>query len=263
MPLSLPIEDSDEPSAVTSEAVTLFVERARAHTPSFALTDASVPLVTAICRRLDGMPLAIELAVARLRSLSLADLNDRLDRRFQLLTGGNRSAPPRSQTLRGVVDWSYDLLTEPERVLLRRLSVFSGGFELEASEQVCGFGAIEGFDVTVLLGELVDKSLVVTDASAGAIRYRLLETIRQYSTERLAEVDRDEIRLLSESHAEFYLAFAETSASEPTGSDPRVQITRLEPNTRIFTPRWSTSPGESPKNKCASSGCGTPPLLAQ
>jgi predicted ATPase/DNA-binding SARP family transcriptional activator len=227
-PLSLPIEDSDEPSpAAASEAVTLFVERARAHTSSFALTEDSVPLVTAICRRLDGMPLAIELAVARLRSLSLADLNDRLDRRFQILTGGSRSAPPRNQTLRGVVDWSYDLLTESEQVLLRRLSVFSGGFELDAAEQVCGFGAIEGFDVTVLLGELVDKSLVVTDASARAIRYRMLETIRQYSKERLAEVDRDEIRLLSESHAEFYLAFAENAALKPSGADPKVQIARL------------------------------------
>jgi predicted ATPase/DNA-binding SARP family transcriptional activator len=226
--LSVPVEDSDDLSAAsTSEAVTLFVERARTHTVGFALTEDSVPLVAAICRRLDGMPLAIELAVARLRSLSLADLNNRLDRRFQLLTGGSRSALPRNQTLRGVVDWSYDLLTESEQVLLRRLSVFSGGFELDAAEAVCGFGAIEGFDVAVLLGGLVDKSLVVTDASTLTIRYGLLETILQYSAERLAGVDRDETAQLSDRHAEFYLAYAETAAPELTGPDQAAQIARL------------------------------------
>jgi predicted ATPase/class 3 adenylate cyclase/DNA-binding SARP family transcriptional activator len=226
--LSIPKEDAVTASSVaTSEAVALFVERARTHTAGFSLTGDSSPLVGAICRRLDGMPLAIELAVARLRSLSLADLNNRLDRRFQLLTGGSRSALPRHQTLRGVVDWSYDLLTEAEQVLLRRLPVFSGGFELDAAEGVCGFGTIEGFDVTVLLGGLVEKSLVATDTSTVAIRYRLLETIREYSAERLAEAGRDEARQLSDSHAEFYLAYAETAAPELTGPDQGGQIARL------------------------------------
>jgi predicted ATPase/class 3 adenylate cyclase len=227
--LSIPKEDAVTASDVgVSEAVTLFVERARTHTVGFSLTGDSAPLVAAICRRLDGMPLAIELAVARLRSLSLTDLNNRLDKRFQLLTGGSRSALPRHQTLRGVVDWSYDLLTEPEQVLLRRLSVFSGGFELDAAEEVCGFGAIEGFDVAALLGGLVDKSLVVTDASTLAIRYRLLETIRQYSAERLADVDRDETHRLFDSHAEFFLAYAETAAPQLTQPDQGAQIVRLE-----------------------------------
>jgi len=227
-PLSLPDQDSDELSVVeTSGAVTLFVERARAHTPDFAVTGESAPLVAAICRRLDGMPLAIELAVARLRSLSLADLNDRLDRRFQLLTGGSRSALPRNQTLRGVVDWSYELLTEPEQVLLTRLSVFSAGFELGAAEEICGFGAIEDFDVTVLLGGLVDKSLVVTDASTFAIRYRLLETIRQYSAERLADVDPEEIRRLFDAYADFYMKYAENAAPQLGGPDQAAQVARL------------------------------------
>ena len=226
--MSVPKADTLTVSDVAdSEAVTLFVERARTHTVGFALTDDSAPLVASMCRRLDGIPLAIELAVARLRSLSLADLNDRLDRRFQLLTGGSRSALPRHQTLRGVVDWSYNLLTAPEQVLLRRLSVFSGGFELDAAEEVCSFGAIEGFDVTVLLGGLVDKSLVVADSSTFAIRYRLLETIRQYSTERLAEVGRDETQQLVDSHAEFYVAYAEAVAPHLTGAEQASHLARL------------------------------------
>ena len=147
-PLSLPPDAPEELAKVASSgAVALFLDRARSQMPGFSLSEENAPVISSVCRRLDGMPLAIELAVARLRSLSLADLNNRLDRRFQLLTGGSRSALPRHQTLRGVVDWSYDLLTEPEQVLLRRLSVFSGGFELDAAEEVCGFGAIEGFDV--------------------------------------------------------------------------------------------------------------------
>ena len=228
-PLSLPPDSPEDLAEVAaSGAVRLFVDRARSQIPGFALSEESAPVVSSVCRRLDGMPLAIELAVARLRSLSLVDLDNRLDRRFQLLTGGSRSALPRHQTLRGVVDWSYDMLTEPEQVLLRRLSVFSGGFELDAAEGVCGFGAIEEFDVTVLLGGLVDKSLVVADASTLAFRYRLLETIRQYASERLADVDQDETNRLFDSHAEFYLAYAETAAPQLTGPDQGAQFVRLE-----------------------------------
>ena len=228
-PLSLPPDAPEELAALAaSGAVALFLDRALSQNPGFALTEENAPVVASVCRRLDGMPLAIELAVARLRSLSLVDLNNRLDRRFQLLTGGSRSALPRHQTLRGVVDWSYDLLTEPEQVLFRRLSVFSGGFELDAAEDVCGFGAIEEFDVTVLLGGLVDKSLVVADASTMTIRYRLLETIRQYAAERLADVGRDETHRLFDTHAEFYLTFAEIAAPQLTGPDHGTQFVRLE-----------------------------------
>ncbi|MFZ0665951.1 MAG: adenylate/guanylate cyclase domain-containing protein [Acidimicrobiales bacterium] len=227
--LSLPPDSPEELAEVASSgAVALFLDRARSQIPGFSLNEENAPLISSVCRRLDGMPLAIELAVARLRSLSLADLNNRLDRRFQLLTGGSRSALPRHQTLRGVVDWSYDMLTEPERVLLRRLSVFSGGFELDAAENVCGFGALEEFDVTVLLGGLVDRSLVVADASSLAIRYRLLETIRQYAAERLADVDEDETLRLFNDHAHFYLSFAESAAPQLTGPDQGVLFVRLE-----------------------------------
>jgi predicted ATPase len=227
--LSLPPDASEELSEVAaSGAVALFLDRARSQIPGFSLSEENAPVISSVCRRLDGMPLAIELAVARLRSLSLADLNNRLDRRFQLLTGGSRSALPRHQTLRGVVDWSYDMLAEPEQVLLKRLSVFSGGFELDAAEDVCGFGAMEEFDVTILLGGLVDKSLVVADASTLAIRYRLLETIRQYAAERLTDVDQDETHRLFESHAHFYLSFAETAAPQLTGPDQGTLFARLE-----------------------------------
>ncbi len=180
--LSLPDDDADaiDRSPERSDAVALFVDRAAAQGVDLAVNEQTIPLVVSICRRLDGMPLAIELAVARLRSMSLADLHGRLDQRFRLLTGGSRSALPRQQTLRATVDWSYSLLNGPEKSLLPRLSVFVEGFDLDAAEGVCGFGDIDVFDVTDLLGSLVDKSLVVAEPLNGSIRYRLLETIRQF-----------------------------------------------------------------------------------
>ena len=133
------------------------------------------------------MPLAIELAAARLRSMSLAELHDRLDQRFRLLTGGSRTALERQQTLRATVGWSYSLLTGAEQLLLARLSVFADGFGLDAAEAVCGFGGIDVLDVADLLGSLVDKSLVVAEPAGEGLRYRLLETIRLFAAERLVE----------------------------------------------------------------------------
>src|SRR5439155_16999251 len=127
-----------------------------------------------------GIPLAIELAAARVRSLSVEEVNQRLDQRFRLLTGGSRTALPRQQTLRSLIDWSYDLLCEPEKVLLCRLSVFAGGWTLEAAEQVCGGGAVEEWEALDLLTSLCDKSLVVVGQQESETRYRLLETVRQY-----------------------------------------------------------------------------------
>ena len=140
-----------------------------------------------ICARLDGMPLAIELAAARVRALSLAEILDSLHDRFRLLTGGARTAVRRQQTLRASVDWSHALLTEPERVLLRRLAVFLGGFDLDAAQAVAGAGDVERYQVLDQLTLLVDKSLVVADDSGGRTRYRLLETVRQYALEKLGE----------------------------------------------------------------------------
>ena len=186
------------------------------------------PLVVSVCRRLDGMPLAIELAAARLRSLSLAELHDRLDQRFRLLTGGSRTALERQQTLRATVDWSYSLLTGAEQVLLGRLSVFAGSFDLDAAEAVCGFGGLDVLDVAGLLGSLVDKSLVVAEPAGGALRYRLLETIRLFAAERLAEAGDDEAAAVAAAHCAHFLSVAETAAAHLTGPDQGSWLARLD-----------------------------------
>jgi predicted ATPase len=178
---------------VDSTAVALFVERARAVVPGFAL-DGNADAVVEICRRLDGIALAIELAAARMVSMSPADVRDRLDDRFRLLSGGRRGLE-RHQTLRHAVQWSYDLLTDDERALLNRCSVFAGGFSLEAAVEVCGGDTRDEYTVLELLDSLVRKSLVVVDRSGGTTRYSLLETIRQFAEDQLAASGTgDEIR---------------------------------------------------------------------
>ena len=173
--------------SLEDEAVELFADRARRSRPDFRVTDDNVALVTEICQRLDGMPLAIELAAARTRALSVTEILESLHDRFRLLTGGARTAVRRQQTLRASVDWSHALLTEPERVLFRRLAVFMGGFGLDAA-QVVGAGAdVERYQILDLLSLLLDKSLVVAEEVGGAMRYRMLETVRQYGLERLSE----------------------------------------------------------------------------
>lgn len=172
---------------IADEAIELFTERARLVRADFTLTDDNAAQVIEICRRLDGMPLAIELAAARVRALSLSEIVDSLHDCFRLLTGGSRTSVRRQQTLRASVDWSYALLTEPERSLFRRLAVFVGGFDLEAAQAVTGDGDVARYQVLDLLTLLVDKSLVVADDNGGRTRYRLLETVRQYAQEKLAE----------------------------------------------------------------------------
>jgi len=172
---------------VRYDAVRLFVERAQAGQPNFHLTDAMAPPVAEICRRLDGMPLALELAAARLRTFSPKQIAENLDQRFRLLTGGSRTALPRQQTLSAAIDWSYRLLEEPERRLFERLSVFQGGFTLEAVEDVCTDDGLDALGVLELLPALVDKSLVAVDSEGEESRYRLLETLRQFARDRLDE----------------------------------------------------------------------------
>jgi predicted ATPase/class 3 adenylate cyclase len=219
--LSLPGPDSDSgsPAPESSDAVALLVERARAHGVALPVDEKTAPLVVSICRRLDGMPLAIELAAARLRSLSLSDLRDRLDQRFRLLTGGGRAVLERQRTLLATVDWSYSLLNGAEQLLLRRLSVFPETFDLAAAEAVCGFGDIEAVEVADILGSLADKSLVLAEPAGPAVRYRLLETIRQFAAERLIETSSDEAAALAAAHSEHFLRVAETAAPHLTGSD--------------------------------------------
>ncbi len=187
------------------EAVRLFGERALAVQPHFAVTEQNAAVVAQVCGRLDGIPLALELAAARLRGLSIEHLAARLDQRFRLLTGGSRAALARQQTLQATVDWSYSLLNTAEQTLFNRLAVFAGGFTLEAAEEVCAGGPIATEEVLDLLLRLVDKSLVVAEGSAGDIeRYRLLETLRQYGRERLlaaGEADDLYARHLAHYHA--------------------------------------------------------------
>ena len=181
--------------SLADEAVELFTDRARRARPDFAITDSNAETVTEICRRLDGMPLAIELAAARVRALSLDEIVGSLHDRFRLLTGGARTAVRRQQTLRASVDWSHALLTESERVLFRRLAVFMGGFDLDAAQAVAGATEVERFQVLDQLSLLVDKSLVVAENATGATRYRLLETVRQYALEKLGESgEADDVR---------------------------------------------------------------------
>jgi predicted ATPase/DNA-binding SARP family transcriptional activator len=196
-------------------AVRLLADRGAAVRPGFTV-DADLDAVLAICRRLDGMPLAIELAAARLRTMTAAQIAGRLDDRFRLLTGGSRTALPRHQTLRAVVDWSWDLLDEPEHVLLRRMSVFSGGATLESIEEVCG---CDVFDA--LIG-LVEKSLVIVD---GTGRYRMLETIRAYSAGRLS--DAGEAPQIRRAHAHHFLELAETAEPMLRTSDQMRWLRRL------------------------------------
>ena len=221
-PLALPDAQRRPPAAALTRvaAVALFLDRARAVRSDFRLAEHNAPAVAQICRRLDGLPLAIELAAARVRALPVEDLLARLEDRFRLLTGGSRAALARHQTLRAAVDWSYDLLTGPERALFGRLSVFAGGFALEAAEQVGAGEGLDAADVPDLLARLVDKSLVLLGAPPdGAARYRLLETLRQYSQERL--VASGACEPARDRHAAHYLALAERAALAPTSAPAR------------------------------------------
>ncbi|WP_235192590.1 helix-turn-helix transcriptional regulator [Mycobacterium asiaticum] len=211
--------------AVVDEAVALFTDRARHVRPEFTITESNIDAVTEICRRLDGMPLAIELAAARMRALSTADIRDSLQDRFQLLTGGAHTAVRRQQTLRASVDWSHSMLTEAERVLFRRLAVFAGGFDLDAAVSVCGGEGVQRYQVLDQLSLLVDKSLVQADNIADRARYRMLETIREYGLERLDESG--EAAAVRRRHRDHYAVLA-TALDTPTRNDFRDRVARVE-----------------------------------
>jgi predicted ATPase/class 3 adenylate cyclase/DNA-binding CsgD family transcriptional regulator len=211
--------------SLADEAIELFTDRARHARPGFAVSDDNAAAVGEICARLDGVPLAIELAAARVRALSLAEILDSLHDRFRLLTGGARTAVRRQQTLRASVDWSHALLTEPERVLFRRLAVFLGGFDLDAAQTVAGGGDVQRYQVLDQLTLLVDKSLVVADDTGGRTRYRLLETVRQYALEKLGESgEADAVR---SRHRDHYTALAGL-LDAPAGSDYERRLEQAE-----------------------------------
>jgi non-specific serine/threonine protein kinase len=213
-----------------SAAVRLFVERARAVQPSLELNPANAAVIAEICRRLDGIPLALELAAARAQVLSVEELSRRLDRRFDTLTRGKKSASPRHQTLRGLIDWSYELLEEKERMLLRRLSVFAGGWTLEAVEEVCAGDGVEGWEVLDLLTHLLEKSLVEVDAEVGRhggkTRYRMLETVRQYAGECLKGEGEDGPARTR--HRDYFLTLAEQAEPQLGGAEQGLWLSRLD-----------------------------------
>jgi predicted ATPase/class 3 adenylate cyclase/DNA-binding CsgD family transcriptional regulator len=206
--------------ALEDEAIELFTDRAQRARPNFRVTGDDAGLVRDICVRLDGMPLAIELAAARVRALSLAQIVESLHDRFRLLTGGARTAVRRQQTLRASVDWSHALLTEPERTLFRRLGAFLGGFDLAAAQAVGASTAVEQYQILDQLGLLVDKSLVVADDVSGTMRYRLLETMRQYALEKLGESgEADAVR---DRHRDHYADRSAEFVSAMPGADDRL-----------------------------------------
>ena len=205
------------------ESVRLFVERARYRSPGFALNSKNAAPVAQVCGRLDGIPLAIELAAARVGTLSVGQISERLGRSLRLLSGRDRTSPERQRTLRGALDWSYGLLDEDERRVFGRLSVFAGGFTLEAAEAVCGGEGIESEEVLDLLSRLVEKSLVLVTQRSGETRYRLLEPARQYAAEKLDESGEE--GQTQERHAGYYLALAEEA--EPELSEQQVWLERL------------------------------------
>jgi non-specific serine/threonine protein kinase len=226
LPLPDPTDAEELDRTAANDCVRLFVDRASAVNPRFRLTERNASAASQICVRLDGIPLAVELAAARTKVFSPEQITARLDDRFRLLTGGSRTALERHQTLLALIDWSHDLLTEGERVVLRRLSVFAGGWSLEAAQAVCREDA--GGDALDTLARLAEKSLVMVDEWADSTepRYRLLETIRQYARDKLLAAGESE--RIRDRHLDFYLAFAEEAEPHLRRADQLTWLVRLE-----------------------------------
>ncbi len=244
LPLAVPDRKAGVEALLRSEAVQLFVERARLQKPGFSLTEREAPAIAELCARLDGIPLALELAAARLRSLSVSDINARLNDRFKLLIGGSRVALERQQTLRALVSWSYDLLQENEQIVLDRLSVFAGGFDLQAAEAVCGADPIAPEDVLDLVTSLVEKSLVMLEQESDGSRYGLLETIKEFAHEHLSQrfgllgtihefaqerlKDRDDVAATAARHCDYFLGVAKTARTKLEGPEQAEWMRRVE-----------------------------------
>jgi predicted ATPase len=225
--LSVPPASADPDRLLASDAVRLFAERARQQRFDFAVDPDNASAVARLCRRLDGIPLAIELAAARLRTLPLDEIDNGLDQRFRLLTGGHRITPPRQQTLEALIDWSYELLNPEEQEMLERLSVFAGGFDLHSAETVVGVGFDSPVGVLDRLAALIDKSLLQAD-DVGSGRYRLLETVRDYAAAKLQARSQAAASAVRTAHRDHYLALAETAAPHLIGHDQIEWLDRLE-----------------------------------
>ena len=235
------------------DSVRLFTERAFYSRMAFTITSANARAVAQLCYRLDGIPLAIELAAARVKVLSVEQIVDRLDERFRLLTGGSPTALPRQQTLQALMDWSYDLLKEEEKRLLRGLSVFVGSFALEAVQAICGTG-VDEYEIINLLSHLVDKSLVLVEDQGQAARYRLLETIRQYAWDKLKESD--EIDALRERHRDWYLTLGERAQTGLVGEEQRwwLEYLEMEHDNLRAALEWSVRNDHDPESALRLSG---------
>jgi predicted ATPase/class 3 adenylate cyclase len=226
LPLPVPARGDGVEALMRSTAVRLFVERAQQHKPSFALTEREAPAVAELVARLEGIPLALELAAARVRALTVADINTRLKDRYKLLTGGARVLQERQQTLRALVDWSYELLNQAEQTVLQRLGVFVGGFDMAAAEAVCGAEPLDILDILDILGSLVEKSLVMLEERDEGARYRMLETIRDYAREKLEQSD--ELAATAARHCEHYFVMAKAVNHGLTGPEQADWIWRVE-----------------------------------
>jgi len=228
LPLALPEPTASVETLSRSEAVQLFMARAQLQKPGFTLTEREAPAVAELCARVEGIPLALELAAARMRSLSLQEINKRLHNRFTLLTGGGRVLLERQQTLRALVAWSYDLLSENEKLLFERLGVFVGGFDLAAAEAVCGADPVLPDDVLDLVMSLVDKSLVMVREIDGESRYRMLETLRDFGLEALAKRDGDEKLANAIRHCDYFLVVAKEARVGLDGPEQSRWMRKLE-----------------------------------
>jgi predicted ATPase len=226
LPLPVPGKGDSVEQLAGMTAVRLFVERAQQHKPTFELNEREAPAVAELVARLEGIPLALELAAARVRSLSVADINVRLKDRYKILTGGSRVLQERQQTLRALVDWSYDILSEPEQLVLQRLSVFRGGFSLASAEQVCSADPIDVLDVLDLLGSLVEKSLVMLDETGEEPRYRMLETIIEYAREKLEQAG--SLEDIGARHCDHFFALAKSTNKGLQGPEQAAWVGRME-----------------------------------
>jgi predicted ATPase/class 3 adenylate cyclase/Tfp pilus assembly protein PilF len=242
----------DTPEQLTQyESVRLFIERALSVNPKFRVNNENAPALAEVCSRLDGIPLAIELAAARTKVLSIEKIFERLDDRFSLLTGGKRTALPRQQTLRALIDWSYNLLTEEEKILWGRLSVFSGGWTLEAAEEVCEDEVTGKNEIVEMLSQLTEKSIVIYDESKE--RYRMLESMKQYGIEKLSDKNGMFLR-----HLNYYLELSEKAEPELNGNDPKLWLDILEADHSNFISAidWSTNNENTEKGALVAAALG-------
>ncbi|HUX21166.1 MAG TPA: tetratricopeptide repeat protein, partial [Spirochaetia bacterium] len=248
-PLTVPSGGTTDVSEISrSQAIRLFVERAGSMDAGFTLNRENAPTLAEVCRRLDGIPLAIELAASRVKLLSIPEIARRLDDRFRLLTGGSRTALPRQQTLRALIDWSYDLLTETERTMLRRLSVFMCAWTLEGAERVCGGAGVDSVEVLDLVSALVDKSLVAVEGGEGETRYRLLESIRQYARDKL--LDQGEAKQVRDLHLEYFVELVEEADSKLRGAQQRDWLNLLDRHGDEFRAALGWASTNEQSSKC-------------